>query len=249
MAFIEKIARKVTVLHEGAVLAEGPLDAGAERPAGDRGLPGALTRCSSVDGPQPVLRRQPHPARPRVRGAGGQGDRAARPQRRRQDHAAATLMGLVPARDRQGRVRRPRPHRARRPYERARAGIGYVPQGREIFPRLTVEENLEMGLATRPRGARHPGAHLRACSRCCGRCCAGAAATSPAASSSSSRSAARSRWARSCSSSTSRPRASSPRSSRTSSARSARSPRPARWRSCWSSSTTTSRARSPTSTW
>jgi urea transport system ATP-binding protein len=33
------------------------------------------------------------------------------------------------------------------PYERARLGIGYVPQGREIFPRLTVAENLEMGLA------------------------------------------------------------------------------------------------------
>ncbi len=35
-------------------------------------------------------------------------------------------------------------------YERVAAGIGYVPQGREIFPRLTVEENLHMGLATRP---------------------------------------------------------------------------------------------------
>ena len=33
------------------------------------------------------------------------------------------------------------------PYERARAGIGYVPQGREIFSRLTVEDNLRMGLA------------------------------------------------------------------------------------------------------
>ncbi len=33
------------------------------------------------------------------------------------------------------------------PYERARAGIGFVPQGREIFGRLTVEENLRMGLA------------------------------------------------------------------------------------------------------
>jgi urea transport system ATP-binding protein len=42
------------------------------------------------------------------------------------------------------------------PYQRVRAGIGYVPQGREIFPRLTVAENLEMGLATRPRGARVP---------------------------------------------------------------------------------------------
>ena len=35
-------------------------------------------------------------------------------------------------------------------YERVKAGIGYVPQGREIFPRLTVEENLLMGLATQP---------------------------------------------------------------------------------------------------
>ena len=33
------------------------------------------------------------------------------------------------------------------PYQRARAGIGFVPQGREIFARLTVEENLRMGLA------------------------------------------------------------------------------------------------------
>ncbi len=37
-------------------------------------------------------------------------------------------------------------------YERVRAGIGYVPQGREIFGRLTVDENLRMGLASRPAG-------------------------------------------------------------------------------------------------
>ena len=36
------------------------------------------------------------------------------------------------------------------PYERARAGIGFVPQGREIFARLTVQENLHMGLAHKP---------------------------------------------------------------------------------------------------
>jgi len=34
-------------------------------------------------------------------------------------------------------------------HHRVRAGIGYVPQGREIFPRLTVKENLLMGLAGR----------------------------------------------------------------------------------------------------
>jgi urea transport system ATP-binding protein len=42
------------------------------------------------------------------------------------------------------------------PYERARAGIGFVPQGREIFARLTVEENLRMGLAYRPAGTPIP---------------------------------------------------------------------------------------------
>ena len=40
------------------------------------------------------------------------------------------------------------------PAERARAGIGYVPQGREIFPFLTVQENLETALAAAPRGQR-----------------------------------------------------------------------------------------------
>ena len=55
-----------------------------------------------------------------------------------------TLMGLVPARS--GRIMfEERDLTHARPYERARAGIGYVPQGREIFPRLTVEENLLMG--------------------------------------------------------------------------------------------------------
>ncbi|HEY8975419.1 MAG TPA: urea ABC transporter ATP-binding subunit UrtE [Burkholderiaceae bacterium] len=36
------------------------------------------------------------------------------------------------------------------PYERVRRGAGYVPQGREIFGRLTVMDNLRMGLASRP---------------------------------------------------------------------------------------------------
>jgi urea transport system ATP-binding protein len=66
-----------------------------------------------------------------------------------------TLMGLVPAAT--GSVRfEERDLTHARPDQRARAGIGYVPQGREIFARLTVEENLEMGLATRPRAAEMP---------------------------------------------------------------------------------------------
>ena len=42
------------------------------------------------------------------------------------------------------------------PYERVRRGIGYVPQGREIFSRLTVQDNLLMGLAPRPGGTPIP---------------------------------------------------------------------------------------------
>src|SRR6185437_5569696 len=43
---------------------------------------------------------------------------------------------------------------ALKPHERARHGLALVPQGREIFPRLTVLENLRTGLAPLPRGKR-----------------------------------------------------------------------------------------------
>jgi urea transport system ATP-binding protein len=56
-----------------------------------------------------------------------------------------TIMGLLPARG--GRVVVDGSDVTRwSPDRRARAGIGYVPQGREIFPHLTVEENLRMSL-------------------------------------------------------------------------------------------------------
>lgn len=42
----------------------------------------------------------------------------------------------------------------RKPYERARRGIGYIPQGREIIPRFTVRENIVMGTYARPDGKR-----------------------------------------------------------------------------------------------
>ena len=60
------------------------------------------------------------------------------------------LMGLVPVAS--GRVSFGGEDLTGAPsHRRVRAGIGYVPQGREIFPRLTVRENLLMGLASRPR--------------------------------------------------------------------------------------------------
>jgi urea transport system ATP-binding protein len=57
-----------------------------------------------------------------------------------------SLMGLVPIKS--GSIACDgAPIQRRTPYERARAGMGFVPQGREIFARLTVGENLRMGLA------------------------------------------------------------------------------------------------------
>ncbi|WP_431152047.1 urea ABC transporter ATP-binding subunit UrtE [Acidovorax facilis] len=57
-----------------------------------------------------------------------------------------SLMGLVPIKS--GCITFDgKPIDKTTPYDRARAGIGFVPQGREIFGRLTVEENLRMGLA------------------------------------------------------------------------------------------------------
>ncbi|MBK5007854.1 MULTISPECIES: urea ABC transporter ATP-binding subunit UrtE [unclassified Pseudomonas] len=59
------------------------------------------------------------------------------------------LMGLVPARE--GSVQwEGKPITTLKPQQRVQAGIAYVPQGREIFPRLTVEENLLMGLSRFP---------------------------------------------------------------------------------------------------
>ncbi|CBG88267.1 urea ABC transporter ATP-binding subunit UrtE [Citrobacter rodentium] len=59
------------------------------------------------------------------------------------------LMGLIPARSgtitwQENDITR------RRPHQRVQAGVAYVPQGREIFPRLTVEENLLLGLSRFP---------------------------------------------------------------------------------------------------
>jgi len=66
-----------------------------------------------------------------------------------------SLMGVVPVKT--GRIALDGQDITRMTsYERVRRGIGYVPQGREIFNRLTVEENLRMGLAVKPAGTTIP---------------------------------------------------------------------------------------------
>src|SRR5437870_6419506 len=64
------------------------------------------------------------------------------------------IFGLNPIRS--GRIRwEDRELTSLQTHERARAGLAMVPQGREIFPRLSVLENLATGFATLPRSLRH----------------------------------------------------------------------------------------------
>ncbi|RVU44665.1 urea ABC transporter ATP-binding subunit UrtE [Rubrivivax rivuli] len=66
-----------------------------------------------------------------------------------------SLMGVVPVKT--GSVKLSGHDITKAPsYERVKRGIGYVPQGREIFGRLTVEENLRMGLAVKSGGTAIP---------------------------------------------------------------------------------------------
>jgi urea transport system ATP-binding protein len=67
-----------------------------------------------------------------------------------------TIMGIIRAK--QGSIRvGDKEMIASSPTLRAKLGIGYVPQGRDIFPQLTVEENVLLGLEALPREARFSG--------------------------------------------------------------------------------------------
>jgi urea transport system ATP-binding protein len=66
-----------------------------------------------------------------------------------------SLMGVVPLSE--GSIKLQDQELAKAPsHQRVRAGFGYVPQGREIFGRLSVHENLLMGLSSRPSGSALP---------------------------------------------------------------------------------------------
>jgi urea transport system ATP-binding protein len=64
-----------------------------------------------------------------------------------------SIVGAVPVRGGQIMLEK-KPITTLASYERVQAGVAYVPQGREIFGRLTVQENLLMGLASRPSSAK-----------------------------------------------------------------------------------------------
>ena len=126
MGFVETIADRVTVLHQGQVLAEG-----------------SLREVHQYYGGSHILRGVDFSARQGevtcLLGRNGVGKTTL----------LKCLMGLIPARS--GEVRwQDQNITHRKPHQRVQAGVAYVPQGREIFPRLTVEENLLMGLSRFP---------------------------------------------------------------------------------------------------
>ena len=118
--------------------------------------------------------------------------------------------------------------------ERARLGIALVPQGREIFSQLTVEENLRTGFACLPRAARRISPKIFSFSLCSKACLTGVVAICPVASSNNWQLPAH--WSRSpnCFCWMSQQRAYNPRSSRISSGSSACCVTAAAWRLFWS---------------
>ena len=92
----------------------------------------------------------------------GAGARPARPQRRRQDHAAAHPGRPAPGQRRHRRGRRDAAARTGRPTAANHAGVVLVPDDRCLFTTLTVEENLEVA---RPQGVARRPATCSTCSR------------------------------------------------------------------------------------
>ncbi len=143
MDFVERIADRVTVLHEGRTAVRRADGQGPRRCRRHRGLSGALTmqfRVEALDqhyGSSQVLRHVGLEIAPgecmAVLGRNGAGKTDAAQMRHGADRAD---LG-------QGAARRRGCHRHGRRNRRSRAGVAYVPQGREIFSELTVGENIE----------------------------------------------------------------------------------------------------------
>ena len=170
MQFIRRIARTVTVFHQGAVLIEGDVadilanDHGARRlsrQAGRREPCSTFAACASGYGRIPIiLTASPSQVADGefvgILGHNGMGKTTL----------LKTLIGQLPATGGADPLRRT-PTITRAPtHRRARLGLGYVPQGRQIFPGLSVLDNLRMGAAS--AGRRRRGARARCSSACRG---------------------------------------------------------------------------------
>ena len=152
------------------MLAEGSLDQVQRRPARHRSLSGALSACwqsTAIDlyyGAAQALRGVSLDGASRARSpacSGRNGVGKTTPAARHRRACSRSRGGAIT-------LGRPATSRALPPDERARRGIGYVPQGREIFPLLTVR-----GEPARPASRRCRAASAAcptrssSCSRCC----------------------------------------------------------------------------------
>ena len=174
MKVVMNVSDHITVLDHGEKIAEGAPAGGARRTRGSS-RPTSGARHDARPREPGARQRRPAAARgrghPHVlrldRGAQGHLDRgprgrdrhAHRRQRRRQVDDAALDLGHRPAAHGPRSSSRATRSRACAGHEVAEIGIAQSPEGRRIFPRMTVLENLEMGAFTRTRPEGHPRGH------------------------------------------------------------------------------------------
>ena len=149
MQFIKAIAKRVTVFHQGAIPDRRHHGEPGEEPAGARHLSRqaarGLSHAKRRRHPR-ELRQDPDPARHRPSGGRGEFVGILGHNGMGKTTLLKTLIGLVKTTDGsitfEGEAITREP-----PHKRSRRGIGYVPQGREIFPNVSVRDNLRLGFA------------------------------------------------------------------------------------------------------
>ena len=162
MRLVMSIAQRIYVLNFGQVIAEGTARRDPAEPRRHRGLPRHLGTDRLTTAPAARRSSSEPPARgPRRRGplrqrAGGPRRSRWTSKRARSSPCSAPTARASPRRcgcsrgctDRPrapSRFRRRRGSSRCRPHKIVRLGLGHVPEGRRIFPTMTVVENLEMG--------------------------------------------------------------------------------------------------------
>ncbi len=153
MDFVRSIAKRVTVLHEGRVFAEGDMERGTEGSPCHRSL-SRRVGVLAVKGFNQFYGGSHTLWDVDLNVSAGSLHVRDGPQRHGQDDPAEMHHGAVAGAASGSITFEGADLLGVPPRTRARIGIGYVPQGREIFSHLTVEENLRIGLGVRKNGLR-----------------------------------------------------------------------------------------------
>ena len=152
MEVVFRLAHRITVLHRGAVIADGTPDAGEGRSERAGRLPRRLRLMLQDRGPQHALWRQPCPAGRRPRHAAGPHQRRARPQRRRQDDDGEDHHGAGCPERRARACRQHRHHRLAAASRRAR-GRGLRARGTADLSRSHRDREHQGRRTRRPASA------------------------------------------------------------------------------------------------